>query len=49
MFSIDGVGEVGEFVRYGFKQKRFETNLRKWLDFLRTKTLRFIITMLFTL
>lgn len=37
MFSIDGVDEVGEFVRYGFKQKRFETNLRKWLDFLKDK------------
>ena len=37
MFSIDGIGEVGEFVRYGFRQKIFERNLLKWLDFFKDK------------
>ena len=30
MISIDGVDEVGEFVRYGMKQKIFTKNLRLW-------------------
>ena len=33
-FSIDGVGEVGEFVRTGLNMKRWERNLHKWLSFL---------------
>ena len=37
MFSIDGIGEVGEFVRYGFKQRVFERNLIKWLNFFENK------------
>jgi len=37
MFSIDGIDEVGEFVRYGFKQKIFERNLIKWLNFFENK------------
>ena len=32
IFSIDGVNEVGEFVRYGYKQKRQDRNIRKWLQ-----------------
>lgn len=30
--SIDGMGEVAEFVRYGTKWKRFERNWNKWFD-----------------
>ena len=37
MFSIDGIDEVGEFVRYGYKQRVFDRNLKKWLNFLQTK------------
>lgn len=37
MFSIDGIGEVGEFVRFGYKQKVFERNLIKWLNFFEDK------------
>ena len=37
MFSIDGVNEVGEFVRFGYKQSVFDRNLKKWLNFLDTK------------
>ena len=37
MFSIDGVNEVGEFVRFGYKQSVFDRNLKKWLNFLETK------------
>lgn len=37
MFSIDGIGEVGEFVRYGYKQRVFERNLIKWLKFFENK------------
>ncbi len=36
-FSIDGTYDIGEFVRYGFKQKVFERNLIKWLIFLENK------------
>lgn len=32
MISIDGIDEVGEFVRYGMKQKKFTSNLRFWKD-----------------
>ena len=35
--SIDGIGEIGEFVRYGFKQRVFERNLIKWLKFFENK------------
>ena len=30
--SIDGIGEVAEFVRYGTKWSRFEKNWNKWFD-----------------
>ena len=32
IISCDGVGEVGEFVRYGMKQKVFSKNLKKWQE-----------------
>ena len=32
MISIDGIDEVGEFVRYGMKQKRFTKNLHLWKE-----------------
>lgn len=32
IFSIDGVHEVGEFVRYGYKQTRQDKNFKRWLD-----------------
>ena len=34
MFSIDGVGELGEYVRYGLKMKRFTRNLQKWIEYI---------------
>ena len=34
MFSIDGIGELGEYVRYGLKMKRFTRNLEKWIDYI---------------
>ena len=37
MFSIDGIHDVGEYVRYGFRQKVFEKNLIKWLKFFENK------------
>jgi len=36
--SIDGVDEVGEWVRYGFKQDRWDRNLKYWLKLAKTKT-----------
>lgn len=35
--SLDGVGEVGEFCRFGFKQKIWEKNFNKWLEFFSDK------------
>ena len=32
ILSIDGVNEVGEFVRYGYKQSKQDRNFKKWLD-----------------
>ena len=34
MFSIDGIGELGEYVRYGLKMKRFTRNLQKWIEYI---------------
>lgn len=33
MLSLDGIEEVGEYVRYGFNQKIFDKNLRIWKNF----------------
>lgn len=33
VLSIDGVGKMGEFIRYGMKFDRFENNLKKWLSY----------------
>ena len=38
--SIDGIYDVGEFVRYGFNMNRFTRNLIKWLNFLKPKNSR---------
>lgn len=32
VMSLDGVDDVGEFVRYGMKQSRFTKNLMKWKE-----------------
>ena len=32
MVSLDGIDDVGEFVRYGMKQSRFTKNLMKWKE-----------------
>lgn len=34
MFSIDGVGELGEYVRYGLNMRRFTRNLQLWIDYI---------------
>ena len=33
-FSIDGIDDVGEYVRYGFNMKRFTKNLKLWMDYI---------------
>lgn len=33
MLSLDGIDEVGEYVRYGFSQYTFDKNLKKWKEF----------------
>lgn len=38
MPSLDGVGEVGEWCRYGLKMKIFHRNLLKWIDLVKDKT-----------
>jgi organic radical activating enzyme len=32
IISCDGIGEVGEFVRYGMKQRVFSKNIKKWQE-----------------
>ena len=38
MPSLDGVGEIGEWCRYGFKMKIFHKNLVKWIELVKDKT-----------
>ncbi len=44
VISCDGIGEVGEFVRYGMKQSVFTKNLKKWQEI---QTNRIIISFSF--
>jgi len=33
-FSIDGIDDVGEYVRYGFNMRRFTKNLKLWMNYI---------------
>ena len=41
--SIDGIGEIAEFVRYGTKWSRFEKNWNKWFDWRLNKNIKICI------
>ena len=38
--SIDGIDEVGEWVRYGFKQDRWDSNLEVWKKLVKNKPVK---------
>jgi MoaA/NifB/PqqE/SkfB family radical SAM enzyme len=36
--SCDGFGEIGEYIRFGFKTEKFKSNVNKVLDFIKTNS-----------